>query len=92
MVICECIYNGTNDLPLWKINDDLQFPSTLPPGYTANKTGLYFQATQELHQSTYQCLFAVYLSESIEMIESEVGTVFVMQGQPFVMCKVECPK
>ena len=89
-VICDCIYNGTEDLPLWRINGVLHSPSALPPGYTADKLGLYFQATQELNQSTYQCLFAVYNGSSvlIELITSSIGTVFVSQGQPFVVYKI----
>ena len=82
-VTCDCIYNGTEDLPLWRINDVLHSSSALPAGYTANKTGLYFQAHEELHLSTYQCLFGFYddLSDSVEMTESATGTLFVNKGQ-----------
>ena len=81
-ILCDCRYTGTEDLPLWKINGALYSPSAVPPGYMANKTGLYFQAHHLLHKSTYQCLFAIYndSSESIEVIESFTGTVFVSQG------------
>lgn len=86
-VICDCIYSGTEDLPLWRINDVLHSPSALPPGYTADKNGLYFQATQELDRSTYQCLFAARNGSPvfIELIASSIGTVLVSQGQPFFM-------
>ena len=87
VVPCDCRYTGTEDLPLWKINGALHSPSVLPPGYMANRTGLYFQARQDLHRSTYQCLFAFYndRTERIERTTSSIGTVFVSQGQPIYM-------
>ena len=82
-VPCYCIYTGTDNLPFWRINGVVYSSSALPPGYMANKTGLYFTAFQELHLSTYQCFFALYndLSESIEVVESATGKLSVMQGQ-----------
>ena len=82
VVLCDCRYTGTNDLPLWKINGVLYLPNMIPPRYMANSTGIYFQACQELHLSTFQCLFTFYddASQSIETINSSVGTVFVSQG------------
>ena len=79
----NCIYTGTDNLPFWRINGVVYSPSALPPGYMANKTGLYFRAFQELHLSNYQCFFALYndLSESIEVTESGTGILSVMQGQ-----------
>ena len=86
-VLCDCRYTGTKDLPMWRINGTLHSPSFLPPGYTANKSGLYFQAGQDLHLSNYQCLFNVYnaVTENIEMTESCIGTLFVTPGQ--CICK-----
>ena len=83
IVPCDCRYTGTEDLPLWAINGVIHSPSNLPLGYMANKTGLYFEAVQELHMSTYQCLFKIYndSSRNVETIDSMIGTVFVMQGQ-----------
>lgn len=82
VVPCDCMYTGTSELPLWKINGVLHFPNMIPPRYMANKTGLYFQAYHELHLSTFQCLFMVYndSSHSIEIINSSIGTVFVSEG------------
>ena len=79
----NCNYTGTDNLPFWRINGVVYSPSALPPGYMANKTGLYFTTFQELHLSTYQCFFAFYndLSESIEVVESATGELSVMQGQ-----------
>ena len=68
---------------MWRINGTLHSPSFLPPGYTANENGLYFQARQDLNLSNYQCLFNVYnaVAENIEMVASRTGTLFVTQGQ-----------
>ena len=84
-VTFNCIYTGTDNLPSWKINGIVYSPSALPPGYMANKTGLYFTAFQELNSSTYECFFALYneLSESIEVVESATGKLSVMKGQLF---------
>jgi len=83
IVSCDCRYAGTEDLPLWRINGVIHPPSALPPGYMANRTGLYFQAFQDLHMSTCQCLFTVYNDtvQNIQLVESVIGTVFIMQGQ-----------
>ena len=83
IVPCDCRYTGVEDLPLWSINGALHSTSVLPPGYKANKTGLYFQARRDLHRSTYQCLFAYYndTTERIEWTGSSIGTVFVREGQ-----------
>lgn len=83
IVPCYCKYTGTEDLPLWAINGVIHSPSDLPRGYMVNKTGLYFQAFQEMHMSTYQCLFNIFSAstQSVETIPSTIGTVFVMQGQ-----------
>ena len=88
VIPCYCRYIGTDDLPLWRINNVLHSTNALPPGYTANQTGIFFQAHQELHLSTYQCLFLVYSdsTERIRMIESSNGTVFVSQGQLCFLC------
>jgi len=83
IVPCVCKYTGTDDLPLWRINGVIHSPSALPPGYMANTTGLYFQAFQDLHMSTYQCLFTLYngTAQNIQTVESTIGTVLIMQGQ-----------
>lgn len=84
IVPCDCRYTGTEDLPLWRINGDIHSPNALPPGYMANKTGLYtyFRSFQEMNMPTYQCLFKLYI-DAFQIVEqnSTVGTVFMMQGQ-----------
>ena len=80
VVPCYCIHNGTDDLPLWRINNILHSPSALPPGHMANKTGIFFQAFRVMNQSTYQCQFSVYsgVSKSFAVVSSAIGTVHVL--------------
>lgn len=79
MALCDCVFNGTNAVPYWYIDDVSYPPTSFPPGNWATPIGLLVTA---IRNASYQC-FLPYLTEEgqIDIVESEIGYLTVNESE-----------
>ena len=70
-----CTYNGTYDVPTWRINNNVFVTSGVPPKHSYNGTGLVVHNVDfSLNNYSYSCFFVVHAGQGLFMdIESNTG-------------------
>ena len=57
----RCRFNGTSNLPLWRIGGNVYSSSHLPAGFQYSREGLYLPTVSEsLNNTRLTCLFIVH--------------------------------
>lgn len=80
VVLC-CSYNGTNDLPQWRINSALHRPTNLPRNHYYASDGLHLvDVSESMNGSEYACAFTEYDDQGNRlMIESCRAKIVVLE-------------
>ena len=57
----RCRFNGTSNLPLWRIGENVYSSSHLPTGFQYSGEGLYLpKVSESLNNTRFTCLFIVH--------------------------------
>lgn len=78
-----CVYEGTNFLPSWVIDDRPYGSTNLPPQYMYNWSGLIVHASVELNGSSVSCFFTQHETR-IESRVAHLTVVNQVEGEKFV--------
>ena len=81
-----CEYEGTFDLPSWRINRTAYLATDLPLNHTYTGKGLYIhKAKLSLSNTEYRCLFFARYGGRITTVESLPGILVVKSSDRYVV-------
>lgn len=81
-----CEYEGTLDIPSWRINGTVYLATDLPLNHTYTEKGLYIhKAKRSLSNTMYSCLFFARHGGRIATVESLPGVLVVKSTKSYVV-------